>query len=372
MEWHRDDQFCSYNSWKCIFYEKWFRNIVDWYKTPDIQLLPPIEASIDAAPNGACNLRCKWCNAYKYLNKAPAISDKKFYELHQFLLDWGVKAFCEGGLGEPTLRKNLGEVLLLIKKFNRQSSIATNGTLFNDELMDIATSCCRWVGVSVDASNAKTFEKTKGKNLFNKVINNISKLAKLSRNKKSNCDISYKFLVTPWNYKEIFEACKIAKSLGVRDFYARVADLGHQGLGENKLREYNYAVEEIKDLFAKCHSLRDNNFRVFTSVHKFNDDLKPRKNFRQCWAMPLLIQCCPDGNVYACVDQRIQEFYRLGSFLPQPSNILNFWGGEKHWNLTFKEGFKHCSCRCTFSFYCEVIEKLFIEEDKDRMCRWFT
>ena len=88
--------------------------------------------------------------------------------------------------------------------------------------------------------------------------------------------------------------------------------------------------------------------------------------------MPLLIQCCPDGNVYGCVDQRLQPYYKLGSYIPNPKNILNFWGSKKHWELTFKEGFKRCTSRCTFTAYNEVCEKLFIEEDKDIMCRFFT
>jgi MoaA/NifB/PqqE/SkfB family radical SAM enzyme len=372
MEWHSQDKFNSYNSWKCIYYEKWFRSIVEWYRNPEYKILSPIEASIDPSPGGACNLRCAWCNSFKYLGKTNKISDKNLIDLHKFLIDWGVLAFCEGGGGNPSLRKNLADIFWLIKRNNRQSSIADNGTMLNDKLIDAISSCCRWAGISVDAATSKTYKIGRGIDLFDIVIENIKKLVKKIDKIKSNCDVSYKFLVTPWNYKEIYDACKLAKELGVRDFHCRVADLSHQGMGKRQLKKYMYNKAEIVEQFNKCHNLRTSNFRTFTPTHKFDKNFKPYKNFKNCWAMPLLIQCCSDGNVYACVDQRLQPHFKLGSYIPKPENILNFWGKEKHWNLTFKEGRKNCNTRCTFTFYCEVCEKLFIEEDKDYMCRWFT
>jgi len=87
--------------------------------------------------------------------------------------------------------------------------------------------------------------------------------------------------------------------------------------------------------------------------------------------MPLVLQCCPDRNVYACVDQRLRKNYKLGSYLP-PKNILNFWGGKKHYQLTFGDTPKKCDTRCTFTAYNEQCEKLFIEAEKDYMCKWFT
>lgn len=373
MEWHNQDKFCSYNSWKGLLYAPWYEAISKWKETKNpLDLKAPIEASIDPSPGGNCNLRCTWCNAYKYLGKTKIISDKDLIDLHKFLLDWGVKAFCEGGGGEPTMRKNLPEILWLIKKNNRQSSIATNGTLFTDKLIDAMAECCRWVGISIDSATPKTYKIGRSIDLFNIGIKNMKKLVKKVNEIKSNCEVSYKFLITPNNYLEIYDACKIAKETGVKDFHARVADLSHQGMGEQRLKEYSYAINSIKEQFEKCHELRTADFRTFCVVHKFNENFKPYKNFSQCYAMPLLIQCCPDKNVYACVDQRLQPFYKLGSYIPNPKNILNFWGSKKHYDLTFKTGKKHCNTRCTFTVFCEQCQKLFIEKEKDVMCKWFT
>jgi MoaA/NifB/PqqE/SkfB family radical SAM enzyme len=373
QEWNQEDEFNSYNSWKGLHYLPWYESIKKWKKTKNPNdLLPPIEASIDVSPAGSCQLNCRFCNAHKFVGKTGVVTDKNLIDLHKFLLDWGILAFCEGGGGEPTIRKNLSEILWLIKKANRQSSIATNALGFNDKLIATIANCCRWVGISVDSARKETYKNIRGVDLFDKTINNMSLLIKKVKETNSLCEVSYKFLITPWNYTEIYDACKLAKEIGVRDFHCRPADLSHQGMGDIKLNDYNYAISNIKEQFEKCHELRNKNFRVITAIHKFDNSFKPIKRFSQCYAMPILIQCCPDGNVYGCVDQRLVDKFNLGSYLPNPKNILNFWGGGKHYNLVFGNTVKNCNNRCTFTKYCLQAEKLVFEEKEDYMCKWFT
>ena len=591
MEWHSQDKFNSFNSWKNLLYIPWYEEIKKWKDNPQHKILTPIEASIDASPAGVCNLKCTFCNSHKFVGKTGIVSDKDLLDLHKFLLDWGVKAFCftgdtkvklvngthktfeeltkewdknkqpfevysrdengnivpgvayeprktrevyeivelrldnnkiikctpdhkfmlrdgtykeakdltktdslmplytkiqdgyeyindttyrgfthqlfgrfhynkkialleniqihhidfnkldntrenlnpltneehngfpnrrkaqdlivynhkivskkliklnnpisvycltvekyhnfalssgvfvkncEGGGGEPTMRKNLPEIFKLIKSYNRQSSLTTNGTNFTDELIDTLANCCRWVGISVDSSNKDTYMRIRGVDCFNKTTSNMSKLVNKVNELKTNCDVSYKFLITPDNYTEIYDACKLAKEIGVKEFHARPADMSHQGMGENKLKDYEYAVKNIEEQFEKCHQLRTENFRVFCVSHKFDSNFKPLKNFNQCYAMPILIQCCPDGNVYSCVDQRLVDDFKLGSYLPNPKQILDFWGGEKHHKLVFGDTPKKCPGRCTFTMFNETCQRIVIEEEQDYMCKWFT
>jgi hypothetical protein len=161
----------------------------------------------------------------------------------------------------------------------------------------------------------------------------------------------------------------LAKKIGVRDFHARPADFRHQGMGELKRRNNEYDIALIKEQFDKCHTLEDEKFKVFTVMHKFNNDFTPLRNFSQCSAAPLVIQLCADGNVYFCVDQRHQPKYLLGTHYPDPDNILSFWGGKKHKALVFGNTPKKCATRCTFGFYNKVAEEVFM--DKDPFCKNF-
>mgnify|MGYP001594871860 FL=1 len=94
QEWNSQDEFNSYNSWKGLHYLSWYESIKKWKITRNpLDLKVPIEASIDPSPNAACNLLCKWCNAFKFLKKTDYISDQQIIDLHKFLLDWGCLAF---------------------------------------------------------------------------------------------------------------------------------------------------------------------------------------------------------------------------------------------------------------------------------------
>lgn len=361
-EWKKSNEFCSFNSLKGLLYSNHYQAVADK------KFLPPIEASLDMVQH--CNLSCSFCNAGRYLKDDTKyikyMDDEHISTLLYFLKEWGVKAVCYGGGGESTLHKKLPDAIRLTKQLGMGSAISTNGTVMNSDLLD-ALMLCRFVGVSVDAGNRETYVKEKGNDLFDKVISNLYTLAKGISDRKVHCEISYKFLITDTNQYEIHDACKLAKSIGVRDFYARPANYGHQGIKDANKRIYKFDFKAIQDQFDRCRELETEAFRIFTVVHKFDSDFVPDKNFSQCYAAPICIQICPDGNVYFCPDVRDLEYYKLGPHYPDPKEILKFWGGEKHMKLVFESGKENCSSRCTFGPYNRQCEKLFLNND-DPMC----
>ena len=364
-EWSKNNDMNSFNSWKGLLYGPWYKAIADR------QFLPPIEASIDMVQH--CNLACNHCNAGRYIRGQEVknfMDDDHAMNLIKFLGKWGIKATCFGGGGEATLHKKLPDALRLSREVGMQTAVITNGTVLTDDLLD-AYPACRFISVSIDAGTSATYETYKGANLFNHVLNNVSKMVHKINNVKTNTDICYKFLITEGNQAEIYNACLLARQLGVRDFYARPADYNHQGIAADCKKSYDYDLKLINDQFEACKDLETDDFRVFTVTHKYNNNFTPKKNFSQCYGAPVCIQICPDGNVYFCVDTRHIEFYKLGEHYPNPENILNFWGGKKHQELVFETGQKGCTSRCTYGPYCKQCEELFIK-DTDPMCAYFT
>jgi MoaA/NifB/PqqE/SkfB family radical SAM enzyme len=360
------DKFNSFNSDKGYLYGEHYQAIADWLKGERESPLPPIEVSLD--PIHACNLMCKHCNAHRYLNNPKKMSHKHLMELIKFLAKWGVKAICFGGGGEPTMHPSLRDALDLSKDLGLENSLATNGTLLYTPLIETILYTCRWVGVSVDAATPETYKIGRKQNLFNDVIDSISALVGLNAIWQDHCDIGFKFLIFDYNQHEIFDACKLAKSLKVNDFHARPADFRHQGMGEFKKKQSGYDIKLIKRQFEKCHKLADKDFRVFTITHKYNsEDFTPRRNFTQCYASPICIQLCADGYVYLCPDTRQMPFFKLG----RHGDIKRIWGSKKHKELVSKIGCQQCTSRCTFSPYNEICERLFINTD-DPMCRNFV
>lgn len=288
--------------------------------------------------------------------------DQHLFNLVEFLGRWGVKAICFGGGGEPTLHTSLSEAIDLTIKVGMEASVATNGTLFTDKLINSLIGC-KWVGVSVDAATPETYMIGRKQDLFNIAIKNISLLQEFVRNNTSNCKVAYKFLIMPYNQHEIYQACKLAREIGVRDFHARPADFKHQGMGELIKQNNEYNISSIKEQFEKCHKLETDSFRVFTVMHKFNDDFTSSRDFSQCYGAPLLIQLCADGNVYLCPDQRHQEEYKIGTHFPDVENIKTIWGGKRHRELVFGNTPDKCTTRCTVGVYCKICEQVFMDKD---------
>jgi len=362
MEWK--DKFNSFNSDKVYLHSERLQVIADWLSNKTEILPPPLEVSFD--PIHSCNLMCQHCNAHRYLSEGVRrMTDEHIIDLIDYLGKWGVKAACFGGGGESTLHTKLQEAIELAYSYGMDNSLVTNGTVLNDELIDTLVRCCRYVGVSIDSATRDTFCIGRRVDLFDKVIENTRKLAEAAKGTK--CDVAYKFLIFGYNQHEIFKACQLAKELGVRDFHARPADFRHQGMGELKRKYNEYDVAFINDEFAKCHSIEDDNFRVFTVTHKFNSDFTPKRPFTQCYASPLVMQICADGNIYFCPDTRFINFYRLGSHI-KLNDIKEAWGSYWHRELISKVGCENCTSRCTYSPYNEICERLFINTD-DPMIR---
>jgi len=333
-EWSVKSKYNSFNSYKGLTYHSThYRPIAKWFKGEG-RLPAPVELSLD--PGHVCNFGCPHCNAQRYLvinpNEVP--EDKKLmtkehlHRLMDFMAEWGVRGVCLGGGGEPLMNRNVWDLPSYIKSKGMKSSFATNGSLINEDIAREMMNC-RWVGVSVDAGTRDVFHKVHGVDQFDRVIENLKLLVRLKKETGSKMDIAYKFLINPTNFHDIYNACKLAKEIGVRDFHARPVDLERKDF--EAAMQLNYDFDEIHDLFAKCHELQEgDDFRVFTVMHKYNPKFRVMHTFKNCVGSSIMIQCCADGNVYVCADHRLEDRFKLCSHHPDPKNILDFWGSDKH------------------------------------------
>jgi len=367
LEWIDGNKYNSFNSYKGVAYINEYRAILRWIKKEG-KLLPPIECSLD--PTHLCNLECGHCNAQKYLvinkdripTKNRFMNKKHMWDLVDFMADWGVKGVCIGGGGEPLMNKSVWDLPSYIAKKGMESSFATNGSLINNKIAE-EMMYCRWVGVSIDAGDRETFKWIHGADKFDIVINNLRLLVRKRKETGSKVDIAYKVLVRPDNIDSILSACILAKDIGVRDFHVRPVDLERKDF--KTAIELNYNIQKILDIFNACHELEDDNFRVFTVMHKYDPNFRVKHTFKKCISAPLMIQCCGDGNVYVCADHRIEKRFKLGAHYPKPSNILKFWGSDRHRSLLKSIHINKECGRCTYGEYARQIEEVVIG---DGMC----
>jgi MoaA/NifB/PqqE/SkfB family radical SAM enzyme len=334
------------------------------------EFLPPV--TVDTDPTNACNYNCMWCNAFDYMQKGvSSITEEHLLRLADFYKEWGVRSTCIAGGGEPLLNKGLCSFVERLHKNGIQSGIITNGSLMTEEHVEVIARFARWCGFSMDAGTSEVYAKVKGikdNKLFHKVLENIGRLAKRRDELGTGLDIAYKFLVHPVNALEIYEAARIAKSLGVNDFHMR--PVGWDNLTVTKGRErldFVPLLSEIEKQVEAARKLESRGFHFYGVTHKFGRKFERKVNFSRCWAPPLLATFGADGKCHLCFDMRGREDLVLCSHYPDPGEILKVWGSDFHKRMIERIDPKGCP-RCTFGPYNEIIEKVIIE---DKMCKYF-
>lgn len=363
IEWSEKSKYNSFNSYKYLTYYENYKQIVSWLNG-NSYLPPPIEVNLD--PIAKCNLDCYFCITQRYLKhhfeevgKMTELPLDYMIKLVDFLAEWGVRGLCISGGGEPTLHKDLPKVINRAREKRIDVALVTNATITSDELAHSIIQC-RWIALSVDASNPSTYKTIKGADKFTQVVENIKRLARIRKEYLHKPDLCFKLLVLPENQYEIYDACLLAKSLGVQDFHVRPADFERKDIqGAKKL---DLDIPSIYEQFRKCHELETDDFRVFTVMHKFDSKFHVKYGYKSCLASPLILPILTDGNAYLCVEHKMDWKYVLGSCFPNPEIIKLWWGSPRHRQMIKDIVPKRDCSRCVYSECNRQIEGVVIKD----------
>jgi MoaA/NifB/PqqE/SkfB family radical SAM enzyme len=128
-----------------------------------------------------CNLLCETCPRTFEDLEAPADMG---WELFTSIIDQvpGIARVVMHGVGEPMLVKNLPQMIRYLKARGIYALFNTNGTLLTPrkqrELIETGLDELR---VSLDAADATTFLAVRGKDMFNRIVRNISGFTALQK-----------------------------------------------------------------------------------------------------------------------------------------------------------------------------------------------
>lgn len=104
----------------------------------------------------SCNARCKFCYAtFEDFTLKNQMSLKDAKTIVDKLKIAGVKKITFAG-GEPTIYKNLFDIVKYTHESGIITSIITNGSLITEEWLDKYKPYLRWIGLSVDSINCET------------------------------------------------------------------------------------------------------------------------------------------------------------------------------------------------------------------------
>jgi radical SAM protein with 4Fe4S-binding SPASM domain len=139
-------------------------------------------------PVSICNLRCPFCfQSDKSFVKKPFMGMMQL-DLFKNIIDQaneiGIGAITIASRGEPTLHKNLGDMLSYIKKKENifEVKLNTNATkLTKDLCYQIFENEINQVVISADHYEKKTFEEIRKNSNFENVVKNVNMLFKIRK-----------------------------------------------------------------------------------------------------------------------------------------------------------------------------------------------
>ncbi|VVB94293.1 Coenzyme PQQ synthesis protein E [uncultured archaeon] len=164
----------------------------------------------------ACNLRCRHCyqSAAKPLPNELSL-EEKFAVIDQ-LAEYDVVALAFSG-GEPLMAPDFFEAASYASGKNLYVSLATNGTLLNEETVDrLVESGVKYIEISLDAATPEIHDNFRGAaGAWNRALQGIKNAA--SRDELFVCVAS---TITRHNFGEVNALIKLARELGTERFLA--------------------------------------------------------------------------------------------------------------------------------------------------------
>lgn len=228
-----------------------------------------------------CNLRCKMCGYYGEKGVISSKEELSLKDIEKILDDISsFSPFITITGGEPFIRKDMIEILELMRDRKLKFAILTNGTLINDELAAKITDLMpRFINISIDGPE-NIHELIRGPNSFNKAINGIKLLKEHNYTK-----ITMNCVISKINFENLIDVVYLANGLNV--------NLQFQHLQfTNDTRNYIHK-KMVKKYFN--YDVEDRTSGICTQLYDFDID-KLMKQIREIKRLhaPIRINFYPD------------------------------------------------------------------------------
>ena len=256
-----------------------------------------------------CNQRCKMCNIWKTKSNDMSLEEiiRKVDELKKFGIGY---VFLQGG--EPTIRKDILQIVDIFIKRGIKPTIITNGLLLSDEFAEeVARKICN-LSISIDTLDPEIFTKIRGVDKLDVVIDNIKSISKF-RNHKGNWAITSTItkLSTLNDIKVLHEFSKNYGFMYVIRPYVFVN--GIAGRGDEELL---YKYEDVADIFDyMINNAEEENYLASIIYRKQVEYLKG-KPMTMCDAMKRSFLLKESGEIAPCIEYpdielKIEGFFKF-------------------------------------------------------------
>ena len=287
-----------------------------------------------------CNLLCETCPRTFEALEPPADMS---WTLFQSIVDQvpGVVRVVLHGVGEPMLVKDLPRMIRYLKARGVYVLFNTNGTLLaprkRREIIDTGLDELR---VSLDAAEAESFLRVRGKDMFDRIVRNVSEFTALQREIGATTPrVSLWLTGLKETIDQLPEFVRLSARIGVKDVHlqrlvfddlGRGLARGESSLFEKTQREEQAAISAAQELGRTLGVSLDASGATEPGLSlKRAQDETPWSGCRRPWSLMYFtahgraLPCC-----IAPFSARGYETYTLGDATQQ--SLREIWNGAAY------------------------------------------
>ena len=295
---------------------------------------------IDMGISNGCNMACTYCYGVIQNRSGFGTNQKKIFHMPKFAVkrffkdakDVGVRSIALIGEGENTLHPDFHEILEYGKSINIDLSLATNGINLNSKNADLLLTSLKWLRINISAGTYEGFEKIHrlDRKQMDRVLKNITDLAKIKKEKKYDCTLGFQMVVTKENFNEIVPLAKIGKECGVDYFVVKPCSDTYDHRLDAPTGEY---IETL-NTFKEAEKFANKDYAVNIKWKKAMNG--GWKDYDYCMGTQFILGLSGTGNLFPCghwFNERKDEF-NLGNVIENSfKEILN---SERYWEVQKK------------------------------------
>lgn len=295
-----------------------------------------------------CNLLCTTCpRTYEELEPPADMSWELFTSIVDQIPD--LERCVLHGVGEPMLVPDLDRMVRYLKERGTYVLFNTNGTVLNEKngraMIEAGLDELR---VSLDASNARSYQAIRGKDYFNRILKNVRAFRALQeREGHANPRVSAWLTGLKETISELPDFVRVAAELGVREVYLqRLVFFEEEAIGRARPDQalYEQINADEAGYIAEATRIARELGMVFSASGaaaepgmslKRAEDGTPWSMCRRPWTVMYFtangraLPCC-----IAPFSQRGYENYTLGDARTQ--TLSEIWEGDAY--RCFREG----------------------------------
>ena len=153
--------------------------------------------------NNSCNINCVMCDTKSSSRPKKLMNldlcEKSVKEMHS----QGIRNILLHTIGDPLANTKLKDYLKILRKYNMQAGISTNGLMLDKHVDTLAEyfDTCSNIRFSIDGVKKETYEKIRFGGVFEKLIENLNLAEK--KLKKIGYEFSTDLVISTDNFKEI-------------------------------------------------------------------------------------------------------------------------------------------------------------------------